>query len=107
MTVITEHRPAEKHAHTHGPGCGHEARIHGDHVDYLHDGHAHREDGGHYDECTACTCDDCSDVCAVCECENCTCPTCNHNVCECDHCSDSCNNCVCDDCTCVTCAHAA
>ena len=44
MTATTEHRPAEAHNHTHGPDCGHLAVIHGDHVDYIHDGHAHRED---------------------------------------------------------------
>ncbi len=78
MTTV-EHRQAEQHRHTHGPGCGHAAVVHGDHVDYLHDGHAHREhatEGGvHYDECTACSCDNCNDVCAVCDCADCTCPT--------------------------------
>ena len=29
------------HAHRHGPGCGHPAIRHNDHVDYLHDGHLH------------------------------------------------------------------
>jgi hypothetical protein len=29
------------HDHTHGPGCGHTTIQHGDHVDYLHDGHLH------------------------------------------------------------------
>jgi hypothetical protein len=24
---------------------------HGDHIDYLHDGHAHHSDADHYDEC--------------------------------------------------------
>jgi hypothetical protein len=24
---------------------------HGDHLDYAHDGHLHREHGGHWDEC--------------------------------------------------------
>jgi hypothetical protein len=42
------------HDHQHGPGCGHQAVRHGDHVDYLHDGHlhhAHEVDGKlHYDE---------------------------------------------------------
>lgn len=35
------------HAHQHGPDCEHTAVRHGDHVDYLHDGHLHhvREDG--------------------------------------------------------------
>lgn len=36
--------------HEHGPGCGHEAVQHGDHVDYLHDGHRHALHGDHYDE---------------------------------------------------------
>ncbi|MGN6251269.1 MAG: metal ABC transporter permease [Marmoricola sp.] len=40
----------EEHAHQHGPGCGHLAVEHGDHVDYLHDGHRHAVHGGHYDE---------------------------------------------------------
>lgn len=48
------HRHAERHLHEHGPGCGHEAVRHGDHVDYLHDGHRHAvhvtSDGQHYDE---------------------------------------------------------
>jgi zinc transport system permease protein len=44
------HRLAERHAHEHGPGCGHEAIPHGDHVDYLHDGHRHAAHEGHYDE---------------------------------------------------------
>ena len=44
------HRKAERHAHEHGPGCGHEAVAHGDHVDYLHDGHRHAAHEGHYDE---------------------------------------------------------
>ena len=28
----------EAHDHEHGPGCGHTAVRHDDHVDYLHDG---------------------------------------------------------------------
>ncbi|WP_460765308.1 hypothetical protein [Mariniluteicoccus flavus] len=105
------HTQAETHTHTHGPDCGHEAVIHLDHVDYLHDGHAHREhtDGGavHYDECATCSCNDCDDVCATCTCADCTCATCNHNTCECANCSDSCANCSCKDCTCSSCSHAA
>jgi zinc transport system permease protein len=38
----------------HGPGCGHLAIEHGDHVDYVHDGHRHAVhvtgEGPHYDE---------------------------------------------------------
>ena len=40
----------EQHRHQHGPGCGHVAVEHGDHVDYIHDGHRHAVHGGHYDE---------------------------------------------------------
>ncbi len=40
----------EAHGHQHGPGCGHPAVEHGDHVDYLHGGHRHAVHGGHYDE---------------------------------------------------------
>lgn len=39
------------HEHEHGPGCGHVAVQHEDHVDYLHDGHLHQPHGGHVDEC--------------------------------------------------------
>ncbi len=35
--------------HVHGPGCGHEAVPHGDHVDYLVDGHLHHPCQGHCD----------------------------------------------------------
>ncbi|XVX19930.1 metal ABC transporter permease [Actinomycetota bacterium] len=44
------HEAAERHDHEHGPGCGHEAIVHDDHVDYLHDGHRHAPHQGHYDE---------------------------------------------------------
>ncbi len=40
----------EPHGHDHGPGCGHLAVEHGDHIDYIHDGHRHAVHGGHYDE---------------------------------------------------------
>lgn len=36
--------------HVHGPGCGHEAVPHGDHTDYLVDGHLHHPHGGHCDD---------------------------------------------------------
>ena len=35
--------------HVHGDGCGHEAVPHGDHVDYLVDGHLHHQHNGHCD----------------------------------------------------------
>lgn len=38
------------HAHQHGKGCGHTAIEHGDHIDYLHDGHLHHPHGDHVDE---------------------------------------------------------
>ena len=41
---------ASGHRHEHGPECGHEALIHGDHVDYVHDGHRHAAHGAQYDE---------------------------------------------------------
>lgn len=37
-------------AHAHGPECGHEAVPHGDHVDYLVDGHLHHPHSGHCDD---------------------------------------------------------
>ena len=36
--------------HKHGPGCGHEAVPHGDHVDYLVAGHLHHAHGSHCDD---------------------------------------------------------
>src|SRR5688572_13847323 len=36
----------ENHTHKHGTGCGHTAVKHGDHVDYLHDGHLHHVSTG-------------------------------------------------------------
>lgn len=35
--------------HVHGAGCGHPAVPHGDHVDYLVDGHLHHQHAGHCD----------------------------------------------------------
>src|ERR1700757_5139828 len=36
--------------HKHGPGCGHEAVPHGDHIDYLVNGHLHHPHDGHCDD---------------------------------------------------------
>jgi hypothetical protein len=36
--------------HVHGDGCGHERVPHGDHVDYLVNGHLHHAHGGHCDD---------------------------------------------------------
>ena len=35
--------------HVHGPGCGHEAVPHGDHICYVVDGHLHHQHNGHCD----------------------------------------------------------
>ena len=48
--TTTAHPTHETHAHTHGPDCGHQAVVHLNHVDYLHDGHRHAAHGDHYDE---------------------------------------------------------
>jgi zinc transport system permease protein len=50
--TVHEHRNhrATEHPHQHGPGCGHPPVRHGDHVDYLHDGHRHAVHGAHYDD---------------------------------------------------------
>jgi zinc transport system permease protein len=49
-TGSRRHEVAETHAHEHGVECGHPAVTHGDHVDYVHDGHLHAAHEGHYDE---------------------------------------------------------
>lgn len=36
--------------HTHGPGCGHPAVPHGNHTDYLVDGHLHHMHNDHCDD---------------------------------------------------------
>jgi hypothetical protein len=37
-------------AHRHGPNCGHSAIPHGDHVDYLVEGHLHHPHKEHCDD---------------------------------------------------------
>jgi zinc transport system permease protein len=44
------HHRVEEHRHEHGADCGHDAVPHGDHVDYVHDGHRHAAHGAHYDD---------------------------------------------------------
>lgn len=44
---LVHHTAAE---HEHGQACGHEAVTHGDHTDYLHDGHRHAAHADHWDE---------------------------------------------------------
>ena len=36
--------------HRHASGCGHERRTHGDHDDYVVDGHLHHAHGEHCDD---------------------------------------------------------
>jgi len=38
------------HKHVHGPNCGHERAPHGDHHDYLVNGHLHHSHGVHCDD---------------------------------------------------------
>jgi zinc transport system permease protein len=52
--ACNQHQSAD-HQHIHGEGCGHETVQHGDHVDYVHDGHRHavhvdQTGAPHYDE---------------------------------------------------------
>jgi zinc transport system permease protein len=49
--IPTPHVLAGTHPHQHGgPDCDHQAVTHGDHVDYVHDGHRHTVHKDHYDE---------------------------------------------------------
>lgn len=59
MLSVSEKNPASctpmhrcaghERSHLHGPNCGHEAVPHGDHIDYLVDGHLHHPHGDHCD----------------------------------------------------------
>ncbi len=44
------HHRLQHQAHEHGPDCGHEPVAHGDHLDYLVDGHLHHPHDGHCDD---------------------------------------------------------
>ncbi len=46
----TPHVVTEGHPHRHHPGCGHKVVQHGDHTDFLHEGHRHAAHADHYDE---------------------------------------------------------
>lgn len=48
--VAGSHVTTEAHPHQHDSSCEHPAVAHGDHRDYLHDGHLHAAHGQHYDE---------------------------------------------------------
>ena len=49
-SLTPEEHATTDHSHAHGPDCGHLAVPHGDHVDYVHDGHRHAPHERHYDE---------------------------------------------------------
>jgi hypothetical protein len=44
------HATHQNHDHQHGDDCGHLAVRHGDHTDYVHDGHRHAAHAGHWDD---------------------------------------------------------
>jgi zinc transport system permease protein len=48
--VSVAHTMTEGHPHQHGPRCGHKAVTHGDHTDFIHEGHRHAPHVDHYDE---------------------------------------------------------
>ncbi|MGA2306203.1 MAG: zinc transporter permease [Acidimicrobiales bacterium] len=48
--MTSAHLEHADHTHVHGDGCGHVAVPHGDHVDYVHDGHRHASHEGHWDD---------------------------------------------------------
>ena len=45
-----DHLTHAEHPHHHDANCGHIAVKHGDHVDYLHDGHPHHQEGDDVEE---------------------------------------------------------
>ena len=44
LAVRTPAMSSDPHEHQHGPGCGHTAIRHDDHIDHLHDGELHHHD---------------------------------------------------------------
>ena len=48
--LIAAHTVTESHPHRHAPGCGHQAVQHGNHTDFIHEGHRHAAHADHYDE---------------------------------------------------------
>jgi zinc transport system permease protein len=48
--LVAPHTVTESHPHRHEPGCGHPAVQHGDHTDFIHEGHRHAAHADHYDE---------------------------------------------------------
>lgn len=72
------HQVHETHSHVHGGDCGHTQIMHGEHVDYLHDGHLHAEHKTHYDECVISVSEKNPAKCAEIEC------ACGHEA-ACEH----------------------
>jgi zinc transport system permease protein len=48
--LVAAHTVTESHPHRHAPGCGHQPVQHGDHTDFIHEGHRHAAHADHYDE---------------------------------------------------------
>ncbi len=48
--TMTHVSVVDGHPHQHGPDCGHPRVQHGDHEDFLHEGHRHAVHADHYDE---------------------------------------------------------
>jgi zinc transport system permease protein len=48
--LVSPHTVTENHPHRHARGCGHPAVQHGDHTDFIHEGHRHAAHADHYDE---------------------------------------------------------
>jgi zinc transport system permease protein len=48
--LVSPHTVTENHPHRHAFGCGHPAVQHGDHTDFIHEGHRHAAHADHYDE---------------------------------------------------------
>jgi hypothetical protein len=69
----------QDHAHRHGEDCGHTRIQHGDHADYLHDGHLHAAHGEHYDEHVVAVSAENPAACAPSDC------ACKHETDDCAH----------------------
>lgn len=68
------------HSHKHSIACGHTKIQHGDHIDYVHDGHMHHLDGDTLHECkidiTEANPDECKPINCGCDHEN----NCGHEL---------------------------
>lgn len=73
-----EHHVHDEHNHQHSLACGHTKIRHEDHIDYVHNGHLHREHEGHWDECIISVSNVNQDECKPFECQ------CTHNE-DCGH----------------------